>query len=103
MDHQRTKRLPPPASAVRSWAPGNGYAAQPRSHSIHRGPTTLASSRSVVRGYRYEVATPENRLRRRLASKEIVRRALTPPCQRPSLRWRNFRPTPTRFSVMSTV
>lgn len=70
--------------------------ASPSSHSIYRGPTTPASS------YRSEAARPASRLRRRqAASKEIVRRALEPPPQRLSLRWRNFRPKPTRFSNMS--
>ncbi|KVI10508.1 hypothetical protein Ccrd_011097 [Cynara cardunculus var. scolymus] len=39
--------------------------------------------------------------RRRRASKEIVRRALTPPARRLSKRWLDFRPTPSRLSVMS--
>ncbi|GKC11892.1 hypothetical protein Tco_1008674 [Tanacetum coccineum] len=39
--------------------------------------------------------------RRRRASKEIVRRALTPPARRLTWRWFDFRPTPSRLSVMS--
>ncbi|KAK4439215.1 hypothetical protein Salat_0256400 [Sesamum alatum] len=102
------KRLPPPArpptSAVRGGSDKNfnipkRYPASFRSHNFaYRGVSTAPGSR-----YRFEMAVPENRLRRRQASKEIVRRALTPPCQRPSWRWRNFRPTPSRFSNISTV
>lgn len=39
----------------------------------------------------------------RHANMEIVKRALTPPIRRLSLRWWNFRPTPSRLSNMSTV
>ncbi|KAK9072313.1 hypothetical protein SSX86_008746 [Deinandra increscens subsp. villosa] len=39
--------------------------------------------------------------RRQHASKEMVRRALTPPARRLSWRWFDFRPTPSRLSVMS--
>ncbi|KAI3457493.1 hypothetical protein Pfo_014156 [Paulownia fortunei] len=109
MDQSR-KKLPPPAkppvSAGGSGVNKNlnlrkGYLASSRSHCMYRG-STAPGSRSVG-GHRYEVAAPENRLRRRQASKEIVRRALTPPSQRPSWRWRNFRPTPSRFSSMSVA
>ncbi|KAI3686271.1 hypothetical protein L1987_79945 [Smallanthus sonchifolius] len=39
--------------------------------------------------------------RRHRASKEMVRRALTPPARRLTWRWFDFRPTPSRLSVMS--
>ncbi|KAJ0578611.1 hypothetical protein HanIR_Chr05g0249871 [Helianthus annuus] len=39
--------------------------------------------------------------RRHHASKEMVRRALTPPARRLTWRWFDFRPTPSRLSVMS--
>ncbi|OMO80375.1 hypothetical protein CCACVL1_13008 [Corchorus capsularis] len=35
------------------------------------------------------------------ANKEILRRALTPPNRKMTLRWWNFRPTPSRLSNMS--
>ncbi|KAL8205510.1 hypothetical protein R6Q57_009061 [Mikania cordata] len=41
--------------------------------------------------------------RRRRASKEIVRRALTPPARKLVRRWFDFRPTLSRLSVMSMV
>ncbi|CAN1243234.1 hypothetical protein LINPERPRIM_LOCUS5609 [Linum perenne] len=34
-------------------------------------------------------------------SREMLRRALKPPTRRPSLRWVNFRPSPSRLSNMS--
>ncbi|KAL7087733.1 hypothetical protein ACP275_13G086800 [Erythranthe tilingii] len=104
---QTTKNIPaparPPVAAVGGGVPKRlnlrgSYLASPRSHSINRGPTTPAAS------HRFEAAAAAPagiRLRRRQAgSKEIVMRALAPPCQRPSLRWRNFRPRPSRFFVM---
>lgn len=39
--------------------------------------------------------------RRCRASKVMVRRALTPPARRLTWRWFDFRPTPSRLSVMS--
>ncbi|VVA97736.1 unnamed protein product [Arabis nemorensis] len=36
-------------------------------------------------------------------SKEVLRRALTPPIKRMNLRWWNFQPTPTRLGKMSSV
>ncbi|CAI9088561.1 OLC1v1022916C1 [Oldenlandia corymbosa var. corymbosa] len=44
----------------------------------------------------------QERFRRKQAKKEILRRALTPPVKRPTLRWLDFRPTPSRLRVMST-
>ncbi|KAL3645491.1 hypothetical protein CASFOL_010671 [Castilleja foliolosa] len=93
MDSQSSKTLPPPskppASAAGSGVRRNSYPAPAR-------------SRLVRYQYRHEVAVPENRLRNRQpACKEIVLRALTPPSQRLSWRWRNFRPTPSRFSNVS--
>lgn len=42
-----------------------------------------------------------NKLKGRKGDKEVVRRALTRPIRRPSLRWQNFQPTPSRLSNMS--
>uniref|UniRef100_A0A7C9D832 Uncharacterized protein n=2 Tax=Opuntia streptacantha TaxID=393608 RepID=A0A7C9D832_OPUST len=45
-----------------------------------------------------------DKLRRQQMMKEIlIRRALSPPPRRFTLRWRNFRPTPSRLSAMSTA
>ncbi|CAL0325459.1 unnamed protein product [Lupinus luteus] len=49
----------------------------------------------------YVVPPLEKRMKKRLASKEILRRALNPPPKRLALRWLNFRPTPSRLSNMS--
>ncbi|PIN22629.1 hypothetical protein CDL12_04667 [Handroanthus impetiginosus] len=87
---QSTKSLPPPAKPP-VFAVGNKY------FSVRYG----SPAPRVFRGRWHDVASPENRLRRKQASKEIVKRALTPPCQRLSWRWRNFTPKPSRFSYMS--
>lgn len=42
-----------------------------------------------------------DKFRRKQAKKEILRRALTPPVRRPTLRWLDFRPTPSRLRNMS--
>lgn len=54
-----------------------------------------------VRCARHGYVVPGERLKKRLASKEILRRALTPPPKRLGLRWLNFKPTPSRLSIMS--
>ncbi|CAA7049616.1 unnamed protein product [Microthlaspi erraticum] len=48
----------------------------------------------------------DEKLKRRGASdgsREVLRRALTPPIRRMNLRWLNFRPTPSRLCKMSSV
>ncbi|KAL2473201.1 uncharacterized protein Fot_48937 [Forsythia ovata] len=72
-----------------------------RSHCLYTSSTQYGSR--LVRGFQHEATLPSNRLRRQQANKEIIRRALTPPCHRPSWRWWNFRPTPSRLSKMSMV
>ncbi|XP_062170162.1 uncharacterized protein LOC133875908 [Alnus glutinosa] len=58
------------------------------------------SVRCISHGY----AVPAGeKLRRNNASKEVLRRALTPPIRRFSLRWLNFRPKPSRLSNMSAA
>ncbi|KAF3620247.1 hypothetical protein FXO38_32471 [Capsicum annuum] len=37
------------------------------------------------------------------ANKEIIKRALTPPARRPTLRWLDFKPTPSRLCNMSAA
>ncbi|KAA0036871.1 uncharacterized protein E5676_scaffold110G002460 [Cucumis melo var. makuwa] len=55
----------------------------------------------MVRGGRNLMALPGDRCRRNQGSREVLRRALMPPSRRPTLRWMNFRPTPSRLSMMS--
>lgn len=82
-------------------------AASPRIGYVHRsgggGGAGLSRqvSRSTTRGLRSGIAVYGNTLRRREAKKEILRRALTPPVKRPTLRWLDFRPTPSRLCNMS--
>ncbi|KAK7272508.1 hypothetical protein RJT34_29146 [Clitoria ternatea] len=70
---------------------------------VHRSrPACTCSNRpGSVRCARHGYVVPGERLKKRVASKEILRRALTPPPKRLALRWLNFRPTPSRLSNMS--
>lgn len=60
----------------------------------HSGPFQCSRRRYAVSG---------ERLRKGHADKVILRRALSPPARRSSLRWLNFRPTPSRLSNMSVA
>ncbi|KAG6591981.1 hypothetical protein SDJN03_14327, partial [Cucurbita argyrosperma subsp. sororia] len=42
-----------------------------------------------------------DKFRRNQGRREVLRRALMPPTRKPTLRWLNFRPTPSRLSNMS--
>ncbi|KAL3508635.1 hypothetical protein ACH5RR_028036 [Cinchona calisaya] len=61
------------------------------------------SSRLLQKGLHHleMLAVNHDKLRRRHAKKEILKRALTPPVRRPTLRWLDFRPTPSRLRNMS--
>lgn len=62
---------------------------------------TCLNKPGSVRCARHGYVVPGERLKKRLGSKEILRRALTPPPKRLGLRWLNFKPTPSRLSIMS--
>ncbi|XP_004487677.1 uncharacterized protein [Cicer arietinum] len=62
---------------------------------------TCSNRPGSVRCARHGYVVPGERLKKRVASKEILRRALTPPPKRLGLRWLNFKPTPSRLSNMS--
>ncbi|XP_054813902.1 uncharacterized protein LOC129314482 [Prosopis cineraria] len=66
-----------------------------------RPPCTCSNRPGSVRCTLHGYAVPERMLKKRPTSQEILRRALTPPPRRLKLRWLNFRPTPSRLSVMS--
>lgn len=79
-------------------------AASPRTGYVHRtaaGGLSRQVSRSTTRGLRSEMGVYGDKFRRREAKKEILRRALTPPAKRPTLRWLDFQPTPSRLCNMS--
>ena len=45
-----------------------------------------------------------DKLRKQQLMKELlIKRALSPPPRRLTLRWKNFQPTPSRLSMMSTA
>ncbi|KAK8691271.1 hypothetical protein V6N13_074787 [Hibiscus sabdariffa] len=50
---------------------------------------------------RHGYLVPRQNTRRCGGNKEIIRRAITPPNRKMTLRWWNFRPTPSRLSNMS--
>ncbi|KVH99112.1 hypothetical protein Ccrd_022680 [Cynara cardunculus var. scolymus] len=62
---------------------------------------SAASPRMILqprrKNSRREMVVP----RRQRGSKEMVRRALTPPARKLTWRWFDFRPTPSRLAVMS--
>ncbi|XP_010062891.2 uncharacterized protein LOC104450149 [Eucalyptus grandis] len=62
-----------------------------------RGPGSVQCSRH---GY---VVPDDRAVRTNQANREILKRALTPPARRFSLRRWSFRPTPSRLSTMSTA
>ncbi|XP_021679078.1 uncharacterized protein LOC110663908 [Hevea brasiliensis] len=67
-------------------------------------PSCTCSNRpGSARCSRHGYLIPGDKLKRRQANKEIIRRALTPPNRKLTLRWWNFRPTPSRLSNMSTA
>lgn len=73
----------------------SGFPASPKSQIHHH------HARPAVRGARQGIVPSHSRLSRRQANKEIIRRAITPPARRPTLRWLDFKPTPSRLSNMS--
>lgn len=75
---------------------------QPGRRSNRGGRSTCRSLSfgGVLRGARNLTAAGD-KCRRNQGSREVLRRALAPPSRRPTLRWLNFRPTPSRLSNMS--
>ncbi|XP_065864547.1 uncharacterized protein [Euphorbia lathyris] len=66
-----------------------------------RSSCTCSNRPGSARCSRHGYVVPGDKLRKYSAKKEIIRRALSPPAKRMSLRWCNFRPTPSRLSNMS--
>ncbi|RDX61344.1 hypothetical protein CR513_60438, partial [Mucuna pruriens] len=75
---------------------GGYLAVVPRSRPACTCSNRPGSARCARHGY---VVPGEKK--RRVASKEILRRALTPPPKRLGLRWLNFRPTPNPAGYLS--
>ncbi|KAL4619523.1 hypothetical protein ACB092_06G085200 [Castanea dentata] len=65
---------------------------------------TCSNHPGSVKCTRHGYAVPHaETLKKHSARKEVLRRALIPPPRRFSLRWFNFRPTPSRLSNMSVA
>ncbi|XP_027343998.1 uncharacterized protein LOC113856396 [Abrus precatorius] len=90
-------QLPPKMGEISDGHKRGYLAMTPRS----RPACTCSNRPGSVRCARHGYVVPGERLKKRVASKEILRRALTPPPKRLALRWLNFRPTPSRLSNMS--
>ncbi|XP_060209400.1 uncharacterized protein LOC132636506 [Lycium barbarum] len=92
--------FPPAKSPLvgRTNRPTSKFLASPRSK--HRDSSPLISRRPVR-----TTATSHYSLRKvhGSANKEIIKRALTPPARRPTLRWLDFKPTPSRLCNMSAA
>ncbi|KAK7324598.1 hypothetical protein VNO77_28292 [Canavalia gladiata] len=104
LQHQskESSQLPPKMSVsghkMSDGRKGGYLAVTPR----FRPACTCSNRPGSVRCARHGYVVPgEKLLKKRVASKEILRRALTPPPKRLGLRWLNFRPTPSRLSNMS--
>ncbi|XP_028779925.1 uncharacterized protein LOC114736302 [Neltuma alba] len=82
-----------------SFGPKNGgLPMSPRTRPACTCSNRPGSARCARHGY---LVPPGERMKKRPASKEILRRALTPPPRRFAFRSLNFRPTPSRLSQMS--
>uniref|UniRef100_A0A803MH81 Uncharacterized protein n=1 Tax=Chenopodium quinoa TaxID=63459 RepID=A0A803MH81_CHEQI len=72
-----------------------------------QGPTSTPSPSSkglALLYYGNQDYSYGDKLRKQQMMKEmLIRRALSPPPRRLTLRWRNFQPTPSRLSMMSTA
>ncbi|OAY54940.1 uncharacterized protein LOC110612112 [Manihot esculenta] len=103
ISHNQSFQLPPtPSLSGNSTAVANRVRRNYRHHN-HRPACTCSNRPGSVRCSRHGYIVPGDKLKRRQANKEIIRRALTPPNRKLTLRWWNFRPTPSRLSNMSTA
>ncbi|KAL5081693.1 hypothetical protein RYX36_010114 [Vicia faba] len=100
VSQQQTKESSqlPPKMSVSGQNKNEGYL--PMSQRF-RPACTCSSRPGSVQCARHGYVVPGERMKKRVASKEILRRALMPAPKRFALRWLNFKPTPSRLSVMS--
>ncbi|GLT69375.1 hypothetical protein SLA2020_415320 [Shorea laevis] len=98
-------RRSPPVGVTVDGNPGRRscYMAWPNSSPRPRPKCTCSNRPGSARCSRHGYMVPSQKPRKGCPNKEILRRALTPPNRRLTLRWWNFRPTPSRLSNMSTA
>ncbi|CAL5200829.1 unnamed protein product [Lathyrus oleraceus] len=99
LNHQTKESLQlPPKMAVSGQNKNEGYLSMSQRF---RPGCTCSNRPGSVRCARHGYVVPGEKFKKRVASKEILRRALMPPPKRLALRWLNFKPTPSRLSIMS--
>ncbi|KAK8647946.1 hypothetical protein V6N13_121670 [Hibiscus sabdariffa] len=82
-----------------NWSRRRNYMASPSSPGPRR--CTCSNQPGSAPCIRHGYMLPRQNMRRYSGNKEIIRRAITPPNRKMTLRWWNFRPTPSRLSNMS--
>ncbi|KAK5844581.1 hypothetical protein PVK06_000721 [Gossypium arboreum] len=101
-EKQTTQGLDIPASPVAEENRGRRKSYMASSSSGRRPRCTCSSRPGSVPCGRHGYMVPKQNMKRYSANKEILRRALTPsPNRKMTLRWWNFKPTPSRLSNMS--
>ncbi|KAK2369607.1 hypothetical protein P8452_57173 [Trifolium repens] len=99
--HQQTKESSqlPPKMLISGQNKNEGYVSMSQRF---RPVCTCLNRPGSVRCARHGYVVPGDKMmKKRVGSKEILRRALMPPPKRLGLRWLNFKPTPSRLSIMS--
>ncbi|GMJ05213.1 hypothetical protein like AT3G15518 [Hibiscus trionum] len=97
-------QIPSPAgdAAEENRGRRKSYMASSSSSSLERRLRCTCTSRpGSAPCSRHGYMLPKQNMRRYGANKEILRRALAPPNRKVTLRWWNFKPTPSRLSNMS--
>ncbi|KAE8703231.1 NAC domain protein [Hibiscus syriacus] len=99
----RGLKIPPPAGEAAEENRGGrrSYIASSSSSSGRRPRCTCSGRLGSVPCSRHGYMVPKQNMRRYGGNKEILRRALAPPNRKMTLRWWNFKPTPSRLSNMS--
>ncbi|KAE8723509.1 NAC domain protein [Hibiscus syriacus] len=100
---QGLERIPGMAGGVaeENWSHRRNYMTSSSSSFRNSRRCTCLSQPGSAPCSRHGYMLPRQNMRRNGGNKEIIRRAITPPNRKMTLRWWNFRPTPSRLSNMS--
>ncbi|GMI63673.1 hypothetical protein like AT3G15518 [Hibiscus trionum] len=106
-EKQTTQGLETPGTAggatEENWSHGRNYMAAVSSSSPRPRRCTCLNQPGSAPCSSHGYMLPRQSMRRFSGNKEIIRRAITPPNRKMTLRWWNFRPTPSRLSNMSVA